>query len=290
MNALVTGASGLVGRSLCAEFRRAGYAVTGIARSGGVIAGAGTVAMDLRNHDRFPAGVPQPDVVVHAAAVVSAGARAAEGDYADNAVMIRNLVNALRQAPPRVFILASTLDVYGTPPNAPMTESTPIAPRTAYAASKHESELMCASTLVGLPTQLVIARLTQLFGPNDRGRKFIPSVIEKLRAGSPLRIDGDGEDRRDYLFVDDAARMLVRLANRGIEGTWNLASGSSYSLLQVARWLSEAAGVPLQVEWSERRMPRTDYAFDVSHLRAALGDLPVTPIRDALKQTYAATH
>lgn len=249
----VTGAGGLVGRHLVAALG-----------------------------DRL-APVGEADVVVHLAAqTIVADA------YADPvATFEANVALAWRTAAaaPRC-VLASTDQVYGPRPPSPVTEDAPLAPEGPYATSKAAADLL-VRTLPGV----VVARLTNVYGPGDRHvSRLVPGTVAAVRAGRRPVVRGDGSARRDLLYAEDAARALLVLAERGEEGqAYNVGTGRSHSVLEVVEAVLRAAGSDLEPEVLGGAPPGEggERALDSTRLRA-LGWAPRVELEEGVRRVWEA--
>jgi nucleoside-diphosphate-sugar epimerase len=255
LRAAVTGAGGLVGSHLAA-----------------------------RLGDDLVESIEEADVVFHLAAqtIVSAA-------YADPvATFEANVALAWRTAAaaPRC-VFASTDQVYGPRPPAPITEDAPLAPEGPYATSKAAADLL-VRTLPGT----VVARLANVYGPGDRhASRLVPGTIAAVRAGRRPVIRGDGSARRDLLFVDDAVSALLVLAARGEEGrAYNVGTGEAHSVREVVDAVLRVAGSDLEPEVLGGAPPGEGggRALDASRLRA-LGWAPRVALEDGLRRTWDAS-
>jgi dTDP-glucose 4,6-dehydratase len=123
------------------------------------------------------------------------------------------------------FVHVSTDEVYGTlgPDDPPFRETTPYAPNSPYAASKAGSDHLVRAYYhtYGLP--VLTTNCSNNYGPFQFPEKLIPLVIANALAGKPLPIYGDGRQVRDWLYVEDHCRAVVRVLERGRPGeTYNV--------------------------------------------------------------------
>src|ERR687891_47322 len=122
------------------------------------------------------------------------------------------------------FVHVSTDEVYGSlGPTGCFTETTPYDPRSPYAASKAASDhLACAwHTTYGLP--VIVSNCSNNYGPYHFPEKLIPLAILNALSGERLPVYGKGENVRDWLFVEDHARALDMIVERGRIGeTYNV--------------------------------------------------------------------
>jgi len=148
---------------------------------------------------------------------------------------------ALRQ---RVcLVLASSAAVYA-PADGPLREQEDsLGPVDVYGHSKRWAEELAVDFAARTGTALGLARLFNVFGPGETNAHFIPSLICQLKAGESVRL-GNLSTKRDYVFVDDVAEALLRLARYGGDGrsaTVNIGSGRAYSGHEVVQALADTA-------------------------------------------------
>ena len=154
----------------------------------------------------------------------------------------RRVLHAATQAGAARFVLASSCAVYGNDPVMPKTESLPPAPASPYAESKLAGERLCAESV--LPA--VALRFFNVYGPRQDPRgpyaAAVPRFLESALAGSPLTIHGDGRQTRDFVYVDDITAALIHAAFQAeLQGVYNVASGQSTSILELAQTIRSIA-------------------------------------------------
>lgn len=136
------------------------------------------------------------------------------------------------------FLHVSTDEVYGDlAPNAPaFSEESPYQPSSPYSASKAASDHLVQAwhRTYGLPT--IISHSSNNFGAFQHKEKFIPKMISQALQGLPLTLYGDGQQIRDWLFVDDHAKALCQLLNKGKIGeTYNIGGNCEKTNVEVAQ-------------------------------------------------------
>jgi GDP-4-dehydro-6-deoxy-D-mannose reductase len=286
MRLLVTGATGFVGRHLCAYLAAAGHEMAGTYWDDHPDASLGTipcgelVEMDLADRralDRFIARV-EPEAVVHLAGLSHVGGswrRLAEY-FRVNTLGAENVAAAAHDAGVRRVLLASSAEVYGAVPEGeqPLTEDRPVAPGSPYAMTKAAAERIA---LARAPEAAVVVRAFNLIGPGQAKRFALPSFaaqLAEIRAERrpPVLAVGNLAARRDFVHVADAVRALTLLACRGEVGTvYNLASGRDRSIAEALEALIEVSGTNPRVERDPERLRPVDQPLlvgDASRLRA----------------------
>jgi nucleoside-diphosphate-sugar epimerase len=270
---LITGAAGFVGRALAGGLAAQGWRVTGLDRTAPPDAGpfADFVTGDLLDPAALAplAQRPAPAAVVHLAGLRPGPAPLGELF----AVNVGGTAAALAQLarPGCHFVLVSTGLVYGNQPG-PFTEAMPPLPSDPYAQSKLAAEALVTSWGRAWRSPVSVLRPSVLYGSGAPAGMLLRSLLQALRAGEPFAMTA-GEQRRDFLHVDDAAAAIGALLARRLEGTWNLASGESPSVREAAELAASIAGRPelLRVGALPYRPGEVfDYRLDASGLRRAL--------------------
>jgi len=199
------------------------------------------------------------------------------------------------------FLYVSTDEVYG-PSVAGQTfkETSPLRPTSPYAASKASAELICQSYAQTYGIPVLIARLSNQYGPNQLPEKLIPKAISNLLSGQPIPIYGRGKERRTWTYVDDTCHALVQLlAGRIHQGIFNmpgLVERRNIDLIQqliaIFDRLSQGAYVPPMgrerirfVEDPRSTVHDSGYRMDATKAASAIGWDPQTSIQDGLQRT-----
>jgi UDP-glucose 4-epimerase len=213
------------------------------------------------------------------------------------------LLEACRLHNPGVkIVFASTRQIYGRPRYLPVDEEHPVAPVDVNGINKAAGEAyhLLYGRVYGL--RVCALRLTNTYGPGMRVRDarqtFLGVWLKAVLQGEEIEIWGDGSQRRDLLYVDDAIRAFL-LAGSSSEAdgeVFNVGVDASISLLELAELLVSLSG-----QGSFRTIPFPpdrlaidigDYVTDARKLRAALGWEASTPLADGLARTlrYYAEH
>lgn len=165
--------------------------------------------------------------------------------WATNVLGTANVLDALRQdAPEARVVFTSTGGIYALDNTYPLGEDAPIACRGLYAASKLAGEEMVRSYSGLGRASSAIFRFFTVYGPGPACGKrghFIASWIERIQAGQPLTVHGDGSQTVDLTHVSDvvhACQLVMRAKlNAGSSRTYNIGSGTETAVLEVAHWM-----------------------------------------------------
>ena len=304
MRALVTGASGFVGRYLVERLRAADYEV--VAAGGPHETEPEFLPIDLGDADSIRAAfdVARPDVVFHLAAqaFVPRSLEAPDETYEINVLGTARVLAVLRawsrenDAKVR-FVFISSAEVYGAqPPSAmPLRESTAPNPVNPYAASKAAAEAVVLGEARSFGVDVVIARAFNHIGPGQNDRFVVPSFAHQLaaiaRGGEPVMHVGNLDARRDFLDVRDVVDAYIAIAERGESGeAYNVASGSAVSIREILGELIRIAHVPVEVRDDPARMRPSDVPIiygSSEKLHERTGWAPRIPLRRSLQDVYA---
>ena len=256
----------------------------------------------------------QPDVVMHLAAEshvdrsIDGPADFIQTNMVGTSVLLeaaRGYWGALQESEPEKaaafrFHHVSTDEVYGDleGPEGLFTETTPYAPSSPYSASKAGSDHLVRAwqRTFGLPT--LVTNCSNNYGPFHFPEKLVPLMILNALAGKPLPVYGDGQQVRDWLYVEDHARALIKVATEGAVGeTYNIGGHNEKTNLEVVEAICDTLDelVPLEAGGASRRelinfvadRPGHDrrYAIDAGKIARELGWTPRETFATGLRQT-----
>ena len=144
-----------------------------------------------------------------------------------NVVGTQNLLECFRKAKYGKMVHISTDEVYGhlgfNDPS--FLESTPINPRSPYAASKASSDLLCMAYINTFDCNISITRCCNNYGPNQHSEKFIPTIIKSLSKNKKVPIYGEGLNIREWVYVHDHNLAVWAVATKGKPEVYNIGSG-----------------------------------------------------------------
>lgn len=277
MRALVTGANGFIGRGLVRRLRALGWDTTAVARRP---SDDRVEVVDDYSTSSFSALLRnlQPDVVFHAAG--RAGRAPAEEMIRSNVLLTAQLFAALDavRMRPTVVLIGSAAE-YGpvTANNLPLCESQPCQPISDYGASKY------AQTLFGLNRArdgwpVVIARLFNPIGPEMPTHLALGDFAARLRRRERVMHVGNLDVRRDFIEIDEAARIIVGLSNSsGARGRIvNVCAGEAFHLGSILNRMIEMSGQDIILHVDSSRLRGGDARIIYGSVKA-LNDLGLTP-------------
>ena len=234
------------------------------------------------------------DLIFHLAArniVVST--RNPREDFETNIGGTLNVLMAARSAGGKRVVYTSSTSVYGNPRYLPMNEDDPLSLLTPYAVSKLGGENYCMAFYesYGLPTTAV--RYSNVFGPGqDPANPYcgvVAKFLESLMAGRPPVIHGDGNQTRDFTFVDDAveATLLAGTSDRALGEVFNVGSGVETRVNELAALLIRLTGASVTPAHTDRRdidnIRRR--VVNIEKTRRTLRWVPEVTLEEGLKRT-----
>jgi len=296
---LVTGGAGFIGSHLADALLDGGHKVrivdsliTGVIEN--VPSGAEFIEGDLTDPATAAAVVDACDVVLHQAAIPSVPRSIADPrrshDANINATL--NVLLAARDAGVRRVVYAASSSAYGDTLVLPKVESMPANPRSPYALQKQVGEAYCRlfTELYGLET--VSIRYFNVFGPRQRPSSPYSGVlslfIKAALEGTAPSIYGDGEQTRDFTFIDNVVDGVLRAVDApdAVGEVINVAAGGRISLNQTWATLSEILGpLPTPTYGPPRAGDVRDSQADITKAGRLLGYHPHVSFADGLRRT-----
>jgi dTDP-glucose 4,6-dehydratase len=244
--------------------------------------------------------VPAPDAVLHLAAEshVDRSILAADDFVSTNVMgthtLLASVVDELRERPrPFRFVNVSTDEVYGTlgPGDPAFTEATPLAPNSPYSASKAGADCLARAYAETFGLPCLTTRCSNNYGPYQFPEKLIPLMISKALGDEPLPVYGDGQQRRDWLHVDDHCAAIWTVCTRGRleDGVYNIGGESERANIDVVRGILHALGKPESLirHVTDRLGHDRRYAMDITRIRTRLGWTPTHAFERGLEETVA---
>ena len=217
------------------------------------------------------------------------------GTHRANITGTITVFDAIRRQGSRIpVVYASSAAVYGDAAAIPIAETEPCVPLSAYGADKYGCELHArvASHVHGIPT--VGLRFFNVYGPRQDPKSPYSGVIsifcERIAAGLPIAIFGDGQQTRDFVYVADVVRsLLAGMALRPADPpVFNVCSGVSTSVRALARLIAELAGKTLDAQTRPPRAGEIRHSLGVPTLAdSVLGIEGRVPLRTGLGKVLA---
>jgi UDP-N-acetylglucosamine/UDP-N-acetyl-alpha-D-glucosaminouronate 4-epimerase len=253
---------------------------------------------ELRSYERVHNAVRGVDVVFHLGALGSVP-RSVQDPLTSSAVNVEGTLNVLlaaRDENVRRVVFSSSSSVYGTRRELPVTEETPPDPISPYGVAKLAAERYCVSfSRVYESFESVVLRYFNVFGPRQSPHSqyaaVIPLFVSAIERGAPITVFGDGEQSRDFTFVENVVDATIRAAEvlEANGRMFNVSAGKPATVNE----LSDALGRIMERDVEKRFAPerpgdiRNSWA-DISAAREVLGYEPRVELEEGLRRTVDA--
>jgi UDP-glucose 4-epimerase len=299
---LVTGGGGFIGSNIVRALLERGddvrvldnFSTGSRANLAGLDSDVQLVEGDLRSYERVHAAVRGVEVVFHQGALPSVP-RSVQDPLTTTAVNIEGTLNVLlaaRDEGVRRIVNASSSSVYGNTGELPRVETQAPDPISPYAVAKLAAERFCTSFSRVYGMEIVSLRYFNVFGPyqdpTSQYAAVVPRFIRTIADSEPVTIYGDGEQSRDFTFVDNivVANLLAADAAKIGGEILNVATGSSVTVNALADAIGEMLGKPVEKTYEPVREAdvRASWA-DVSEARRLLGFEPEVDFANGLRRT-----
>lgn len=301
--ALVTGAAGFIGSNLSAALLDRGYAVRGVdnfatGREKNVGRLRGSEEFDFHEEDIRDKGTVRElmedvEYVFHQAAVPSVP-RSVEDPVTTtdaNCTGTATVLDAAHRADVDTVVVASSSSVYGSSERLPKVETMDEEPESPYALSKHFTEKLALQCNELYDINTVALRYFNIFGPwqDPEGDyaavipKFITLMLDEER---PV-IYGDGEQSRDFTYIDNAIQANVRAAEGDVTGeAFNVGTGGRVTVNELVERINDDLGTDISPIYDDPRPGDVPHSHaDISKARELLGYEPVVPFDEGLERT-----
>ncbi|MHC4943936.1 MAG: dTDP-glucose 4,6-dehydratase [Planctomycetota bacterium] len=206
-----------------------------------------------------------------------------------NVLGTQTLLDCARAAKVTKFLQVSTDEVYGSlGPTGAFTEKTPLAPNSPYSASKTGADLLVRAAFKTFGQPCVITRCSNNYGPYQFPEKLIPLMISNAMEDRKLPIYGDGQNIRDWLYVEDHCSAIRAVLEKGEPGeVFNIGGNQEKTNLEVVETLLAKLGKDKSLIEYVKDRPGHDrrYAIDASYIHEKLGWEPSFTFEQALSDT-----
>jgi len=301
---LVTGGGGFIGANLVRALLERGDDVRVLDNfSTGNRANLEELAVEivegeLRSYERVHNAVRGVEVVHHLGALGSVP-RSVQDPLTTSAVNVEGTLNVLlaaRDEGVRRVVFASSSSVYGSSAALPAREDGPVDPISPYGVAKLAAERYCVSfSRVYHDFETVVLRYFNVFGPrqspSSQYAAVVPLFITAISAGRPITVNGDGEQSRDFTYVENVVAATIAAAGAaGASGrVFNVAAGAPASVNHVADTIGEILGKPVDKQFAPPRPGdiRDSWA-DLAAAREVLGYDPTVSLEQGLRLTADA--
>ena len=262
---LVTGGAGFVGAAVTRRLVDAGARVTVLddlftGKADAIPTGASFIQGSVTDVPLINELVGDHSLILHLAArnIIASTANPLD-DYATNIGGTLNVLMAARASKVDRVVYSSSASVYGNPRSIPINEDDPLWTLSPYAVSKLGGENYCTAFAESYGLRVTTVRYSNVYGPGQRPDNPYCGVVSKFlveaHAGRPITIHGDGEQTRDYTYIDDAveATLLAAVHPRAEGEVFNVGTGIETSVNRLAASIGEALEVEIDLRHVDRR-------------------------------------
>ena len=302
MKALVTGGGGFIGSNVVRALLAEGddvrvldnFSTGSRANLAGLENDVQLVEGDLRSYERVHAAVRGAEVVFHQGALPSVP-RSVQDPLTTTAVNIEGTLNVLlaaRDEGVRRIVNASSSSVYGNTGSLPRVETQAPDPISPYAVAKLAAERFCTSFSRVYGMEIVSLRYFNVFGPRQdptsQYAAVVPRFIRAIADGEAVTVYGDGEQSRDFTFVDNVVGANLLAANAPDVGgeILNVATGGSVTVHALADTIGLMLGKSVEKAYEPAREADVQASWaDVEAAKRLLGYEPRVDFDDGLRRT-----
>jgi UDP-glucose 4-epimerase len=252
---------------------------------------------ELRSYERVHNAVRGTEIVFHLGALGSVP-RSVQDPLTSGAVNVEGTLNvmlAARDEGIRRIVFASSSSIYGNQDELPLRESMAPDPISPYGVAKLAAERYCVSFSRIYPSfETVILRYFNVFGPrqdpNSQYAAVVPLFISAIAAGEPVTIFDDGEQSRDFTYVDNVVQAnLLAAGAEGVSGRiFNVSAGAPVSVNELAETIGRLLDKPVERRYLPARPgDLRDSWADVGEAERVLGYASTVSLEDGLRRTAA---
>jgi UDP-glucose 4-epimerase len=299
---LITGGAGFVGSHLVEKYTKEGHTVLCLDNflSGSLdnikhlldYKNFKLIKGDIRDRDLLNDLVDGVDAIFHLAAQIHVDRSEIEPEltWDINVIGTQKLLEVARFHDVKKFIFASSSEVYGTAQYSPQDEKHPLCAPHPYGASKIAADRLCYAYQRSYGMDIVIARCFNIFGQRQRdiGYGAVISIFTRrvLNNVAPM-IYGEGNQRREYIFIDDIVRAYDLVLNHSglVHEPVNFATGKDYAIKDLAEMIIKACGKDMKPVHVEKRIAELErLCGDATRAKEIYGWTPIVTIEEGIKK------
>jgi len=273
---VVFGAGGFVGQAVIRHLKMLGAPFLALTRKD----------IDLLSSDaadKIKSHLREGDSVVIASAIAPCKTLSM---FRENIIIVEALLKSLKGAPISHVVNISSDAVYGDE-DLPLTENCAMAPISLHGVMHHARELAFASEL---KVPIASLRPTLIYGAADPHNGYGPNLFRRLaQKNETIVLFGEGEERRDHVYIDDVAEIIFRVLAHRSEGSLNIATGEVVSFKEIAEQTINLLRSSSAIITTERtgKMPHNGYRpFSIAACSSAFPDFHYIKIPEGLKKSF----
>ncbi len=301
MRILVTGGAGFIGSHIVDNYIAAGHEVAivdNLLKGGGgkeanINPKAHVYLADITDEASLERifNEAQPEIVNHQAAQASVAVSTSNPqlDASINVLGLLNVLSNCTRVGTRKIIFASSGATYGTPDHLPVNEETPQRPESPYGITKMVAEHYLRYWKAAAGLSFTALRYGNVYGPRQdpNGEAGVIAIFAKrFLAHQPVRIDWDGEQQKDYVYVGDVARANLLAIDRGDDDIFCIGTGKGTSVNELYHTLTSVIGYSVEIIHAPKR-PGDIYLtyFDCGKAQSLLGWEPAKSLEEGIRAT-----
>ena len=299
---LVTGGAGFIGAHVSEELQRRGHEVVVLDDlSGGfidnLVDGLAFVEGSINDADLVDSLFAQEqfDYVYHLAAYAAEGLShfIKRFNYNNNLIGSVNLINAAVNHGVKCFVFTSSIAVYGTSPELPMTEATPPHPEDPYGIAKLavEQELKVSKDMFDL--NYIIFRPHNVYGEKqnigDKYRNVVGIFMNQLLQGKPMTIFGDGSQSRAFSYIGDMTPIMAEAVEipAAYNQIFNIGASQPYTINELATAIAQSMGMTPNITYVPARNEVLHAYSSHDKVKQVFGERPLTSLDEGLARMAA---
>ena len=298
---LVTGGAGFIGSNLVDRLSQANKVTVLDNLSSGLLSNLEKskdaitfIKGDILDRGLLKDIVTDVEYVFHLAASVG-NIKSIEDPHFDMEVNIKGTINLLEACVAsniKRLVYSSSGAIFGEARYLPIDEEHPLNPESPYAVSKLAAEKYCFAfhKVYGTPTAAV--RYFNVYGPRQDTSEYANAIsifLDRMSKGKPITIFGDGQQTRDFVFVEDVvtANILAATQPAAVGEIFNIATGQANSIEQLAAVIKQISGSKSQISYADPRAGEVrDSRANIEKARKLLGYSPQTSLEEGLNLTW----
>jgi len=280
---VILGHTGFIGECLWTYFRQHSPGIEMI--------GCSFPTIDLTNDEQVRSLASLFDI--NTVIIFCSGIKKQLGDsleiFSQNIAMTVNVCAILNEHPVKRLVYFSSAEVYGEESsNLIISEKTPINPSSYYGIAKYASERLLQNVFRGLPdSSLLVVRPPLVYGPGDRSKGYGPTGFSWAAAKrEAITLWGEGDELREFVFVEDLARAVYGLTFHNYSGVVNIVTGQSHTYHDILKILTFLAPFEVIMNTKPRTKPKVDYRFQNDLLTCLVPTLAFAKLEEGVKQTF----
>jgi UDP-glucose 4-epimerase len=300
MRVLITGGAGFIGSHLALALqKRAAVRILDNLRTGDLRRLEGRnvdfVKASVLDTAAVRSAVSGTDVVFHLAAMVGVQESMdnPRGCIETNVIGTLNVLEAAAEAGVHKLVFASSAAIYGDDPLVPTSETAPPRPKSPYAMAKLDGEFLCEMFLREERLKTAALRFFNVFGlgqdPTSPYAAAIPTFLRRATCGEEVTIFGDGEQTRDFVYVEDVVSSLLFIAeNSNLTGAYNCGYGHQITINEIARQILALTRSKSRFIYLPARPGDVRHSCASTEKLRASGWRPVSGLEEGLRKMVAA--